>query len=213
MSQSTAVKTTDLRTLTAAAFAAFALLAVQPCLAQGAAPAAPPAGQAVAKPPAQIAVALIDPTRVYNDSIAGKKAQAQLKQTALTRQATLEKQAAALKADKATFDQMFEGKDDAQVKAMLDADPGLRMRWGAFMASSEAFMKERAKMDEDMAARADDALKAVLDAAGLDVDAVVKAHNVKQVVTKPPAPKGGADLTAEGIARFNARVKSVPLKP
>jgi Skp family chaperone for outer membrane proteins len=189
----------------AAAFAGLALLAAPASLAQTALP--------VTKATTQIAVALIDPARVYNDSLAGKTAQAQLKQVAAVRRAGLEKQAATLKADKAPFEQMFEGKNDAQIKAMLDADPGLRMRWGAFMASSEAFMKDRAKMDEELAARADGALKAVLDAAGPDVDAVVKAHNVKQVVTKRPAPTGAADLTAEVVARFNARVKSVPLKP
>ncbi len=96
---------------------------------------------------------------------------------------------------------------------MLDADPGLRMRYGAFLVSSEAFIKDRLKADEDLTARADAALKAVLDAAGPDVDAVVKAHNVKQLVTKRPAPAGAVDLTQEVVTRFNARVKSVPLKP
>jgi Skp family chaperone for outer membrane proteins len=199
------IKTTAL----AAAMAGLCLFAAPPCFAQTALPAALPA----AKAPAQIAVALIDPARVYNDSIAGKNAQAQLKLVAAKSQAALEQRATTLKADKAPFEKLFEGKDDAQIKTMLDADPGLRMRWGAFMASSEAFMKDRAKMDQELTTRADSALKAVLDAAGPDVDAVVKAHNVKQVVTKRPAPTGAADLTSEVIGRFNARVKSVPLKP
>jgi Skp family chaperone for outer membrane proteins len=184
-------------------------MAAPPCFAQTAVAATLPA----AKAPAQIAVALIDPARVYNESIAGKNAQAQLKLIAANGRAALQQRAATLKADKAPFEKLFEGKDDAQIKAMLDADPGLRMRWGAFMASTEAFMKDRAKVDAEVAARADNALKAVLDAAGPDVDAAVKAHNVKQVVTKRPAPAGAADLTSEVVARFNARVKSVPLKP
>lgn len=157
------------------------------------------------------AIVVVDFSRVYAESLAGKDAQAKLKAIGDAVNKELQPEATALQAEQAALGPKFQGRTQEQIIDDLKKDKVLAGKYDAFIQRSDKFMNLRQLRSQEMQATSQKALSDVLQAAATDVNAAMAAKNAsivlerRDVIAMAPA----SDISTDVINRFNGRVKTM----
>lgn len=167
--------------------------------------AAPAAAQAAGS------IVVVDFSRVYAESLAGKDAQAKLKVIGEAVNKELQPESTALQAEQAALGPRFQGRTQEQILEDLKKDKALATKYEAFIQRGEKYQMLRQLRAQELQATTQKTLSDVLQAAAPDVTAAMTAKNAtvvlerREVVSLAPA----SDISTDVINRFNARVKTI----
>lgn len=173
--------------------------------------AAASATPAAAQAAAGAGIVVVDFSRVYSESLAGKDAQAKLKAIGEAVNKELQPEATALQAEQTALGPKFQGRTQEQIVEDLKKDKALATKYEAFIQRSDKFMQLRQLRAQELQATNQKVLSDVLQASSPDVAAAMAAKNAsivlerRDIVTLAPA----ADISTDVINRLNARVKTM----
>jgi Skp family chaperone for outer membrane proteins len=169
-----------------------------------------PVAGALAQPAAPAAV-VVDLERVFDESLAGKDAQAKLKAIAAQAEQEFAPEAKALDAEKTALGPRFTGLTDQQATDAMNKDPALAAKYKGFVQRLGGFEQRRNLRQQEIAATERAAVAQVVTAVVPDVQAVMTARGALVAIDASTSVHNDAkvDVTADVIARLDQRVKTV----
>jgi Skp family chaperone for outer membrane proteins len=168
---------------------------------------------ALAATPAMAApsVVVVDYGRVYDESAAGKDAQAKLKAIGASIDKELGPAEKQVEAELKALEPRIKGKTDAQINADLKKDKAFSDKFQNAKRKQENYLVLREVRLRELNATEDKAIETLVEASRPAVEESMKAKKASLVLRKNQAIVVGADadITSDVIARLNKKVTTL----